>query len=162
MVGVRISKRRYASPPAAAFDGEGSRRRGGRWTRPGLRVAYASSSLALAQLEYFVNLSPQDAPDDLVSIAVEIPDGLQIEEVSRSVLPAAWNRTPFPEELWIFGDHWLASVSSVCLRVPSAVSQEDFNLLINPGHPDFKLLRFSQAKPFEFDPRMWKSSKIGR
>ena len=162
MVGVRISKRRYANPPAAAFDGEGSRRRGGRWTRPGLRVAYAPSSLALAQLEYFVNLSPQDAPDDLVLIVVEIAEGLRIEELSRSVLPAAWHRTPFPEELWTFGDHWLASANSVCLRVPSAVSQEDFNLLINPGHPDFKLLGFSPARLFEFDPRMWKGSKIGR
>src|ERR1017187_3519149 len=55
MDGWRISKLRYADPPAAAFDGEGSRRRGGRWTPPGTRVAYASSSLALATLEYFVS-----------------------------------------------------------------------------------------------------------
>jgi hypothetical protein len=35
-------------------------------------VAYASGSLALASLEYFVNLDPQDAPPDLVSIRVEL------------------------------------------------------------------------------------------
>ena len=162
MVGVRISKGRYANPPASAFDGEGSRRRGGRWTRPGLRVAYASASLALAQLEYFVNLSPQDAPDGLVSIIVEIPEGLPIEEIDKSVLPPAWYRVPFPEELWAFGDRWVASARSVCLRVPSAVSQEDFNLLINPAHPDFKYLIFSQPRPFEFDRRMWKGTTIVR
>src|ERR1022692_262919 len=78
MDGWRISKRRYANPPAAAFDGEGSRRRGGRWTPPGKRVAYASSSLALASLEYFVNLDPQDAPSGLVSVHTSIPDGYQM------------------------------------------------------------------------------------
>src|SRR6266487_854763 len=98
MVGWRISKRRYASPPASAFDGEGSRRRGGRWTPPGRRAAYASSSLALASLEYFVNLDPEDAPADLVSVSVGIPDGVRFEEVSISSLPETWRRTPFPQE----------------------------------------------------------------
>jgi|ERR1022692_929401 RES domain-containing protein len=87
MDGWRISKHRYANPPAAAFDGEGSRRRGGRWTPPGTRVAYASSSLALASLEYFVNLGPEDAPSDLVSIRVSIPDSVRCERVNTSSLP---------------------------------------------------------------------------
>ena len=82
MDGWRISKRRYANPPAAAFDGEGSRRRGGRWTPPGTQVAYASSSLALAPLEYFVNLGPEDAPSDLVSIRISIPDTVRCERVN--------------------------------------------------------------------------------
>src|ERR1039458_22636 len=79
-----FSKRRYANPPAAAFDGEGSRRRGGRLTPPGKRVAYASSSLALASLEYFVNLDPQDAPSGLVSVHTSIPEGIRCERVNIS------------------------------------------------------------------------------
>src|SRR5208283_2263747 len=111
MVGWRISKRRYANPPASAFDGEGSRRRGGRWTPPGTRVAYASSSLALASLEYFVNLDPEDAPDDLVSVRVSIPDRVRCEQVSVSSLPRSWRRIPFPQELWVVGERWLVSAS---------------------------------------------------
>jgi RES domain-containing protein len=156
MVGWRISKRRYANPPAAAFDGEGSRRRGGRWTPPGWRVAYASSSLALASLEYFVNLDPEDAPADLVSIRVSISGGLRYEQVSVSSLPESWRRVPFPQELWAVGEQWLVSASSVCLLVPSAVVPEEFNLLINPSHSDFKDLQFSEPADFNFDPRMWK------
>ena len=121
MDGWRISKRRYANPPAAAFDGEGSRRRGGRWTPPGARVAYASSSLALAALEYFVNLGPEDAPSDLVSIRISIPDGVRCERVNISSLPQSWRGVPFPQELWAVGERWLVSASSVCLLVPSAV-----------------------------------------
>jgi RES domain-containing protein len=123
MVGWRISKRRYANPPAAAFDGEGSKRRGGRWTPPGRRVAYASSNLALASFEYFVNLDPQDAPPDLVSIRMSISDVVRYEKVSISALPDSWRMVPFPQELWEIGERWLVSASSVCLLVPSAWSR---------------------------------------
>jgi RES domain-containing protein len=156
MVGWRISKRRYANPPAAAFHGEGSRRRGGRWTPPGWRVAYASASLALASLEYFVNLDPEDAPADLVSIRISIPDGVRYEQVSVAALPKSWRGVPFREELWAVGERWLVSASSVCLLAPSAVIPEEFNLLINPLHSDFKDLQFSEPAKFNFDPRMWK------
>jgi RES domain-containing protein len=40
--------------------------------------------------------------------------------------------------------------------VPSAVIPEEYSLLINPSHADFKDLRFSDLAPFHFDPRMWK------
>ena len=161
MDGWRISKLRYADPPAAAFDGEGSRRRGGRWTPPGTRVAYASSSLALASLEYFVNLGPEDAPPDLVSIRISIPDSVRCERVNISALPQSWRAVPFPQELWAVGERWLVSASSVCLLVPSAVVPAEFNLLINPSHSDFKDLRFSDPSVFNFDPRMWKITKPG-
>src|ERR1039458_1384393 len=109
MDGWRISKRRYANPPTAAFDGEGSRRRGGRWTPPGERVAYASSSLALASVEYFVNLDPQDAPSGLVSVHTSIPDGIRCERVNISSLPESWRGVPFPQELWAVGNALFAT-----------------------------------------------------
>lgn len=40
--------------------------------------------------------------------------------------------------------------------MPSAVVPEEFNLLINPLHSDFKDLQFSEPAAFTFDPRMWK------
>ena len=88
MIGWRLAKGRYADPPASAFDGEGSRRRGGRWSPPGTRVAYASTSLALAALEYFVNLDSGDAPDGLVSIGLEIPDDVKVERIDIATLPS--------------------------------------------------------------------------
>jgi RES domain-containing protein len=97
----------------------------------------------LAALEYFVNLDPEDAPADLVSIRISIPDAVRCEQVSISSLPPSWRGVPFPQELWKVGERWLVSASSVCLLVPSAVVPEDFNLLINPSHPDFKDLQFS-------------------
>jgi RES domain-containing protein len=152
----RISERTYAPRSAAAFDGEGSRRYGGRWSPAGRRAAYASSSLALASLEYLVNLDPVDAPPDLVSIRVEIPEAILIETIETATLPPNWRRNPYPRELHSIGERWLLAESSVCLRVPSAVIPEEFNLLINPLHRDFDALHFLEPVVFNFDPRMWK------
>src|SRR5207249_1208323 len=125
MTGWRLSKGRYASPPSLAFDGEGSRRCGGRWSPPGMRVAYASSSLALASLEYFVNLSSEDAPAGLVSLRVEIPENVKVERVDPATLPENWRSHPFPLDLQRIGENWVNLGVSVCLLVPSAVVPED-------------------------------------
>jgi RES domain-containing protein len=42
------------------------------------------------------------------------------------------------------------------LRGPSIVVPEEFNYLINPHHPDFASIKIARAKPFTFDPRLWK------
>ena len=83
-------------------------------------------------------------------------DGVRYEQVGISSLPESWRRVPFPRELWAVGERWLASGSSVCLLVPSAVLPQELNLLINPSHSDFKDLQFSEPAEFKFDPRMWK------
>jgi RES domain-containing protein len=55
----RICRRRYA---AEAATGEGARLYGGRWNSRGVRVVYASTSLALAAIETFVSLEPNLQP----------------------------------------------------------------------------------------------------
>ncbi len=71
----RICRRRYA---ADAASGEGARLYGGRWNSRGVSVVYASTSLALAAIETFVNLEPNLQPGDLVSIEGEIPAQLEV------------------------------------------------------------------------------------
>src|SRR5438034_903834 len=77
-----------------AFDGEGARRFGGRWSLRGTPVVYTSASAALATLEYFVHLDVEDAPPDLVLIAADVPGSLAIEEIRVGRLPREWRRTP--------------------------------------------------------------------
>src|SRR5438270_565365 len=69
----RICRRRYT---ADAESGEGARLFGGRWNSRGVRVVYASTSLALAAMETFVNLEPNLRPADLVFIEGRIPDAI--------------------------------------------------------------------------------------
>ena len=147
----RICRRRYADESAS---GEGSRLYGGRWNSRGVRVVYASTSLALAAVETFVNLEPNLRPADLVSIAGEIPDALGVARLDVKALPARWHERR-DESLRRFGDEWIRGGQSVALLVPSAAIRGEWNVLLNPTHAEFPMIKFGDAEPFEFDLRMF-------
>jgi RES domain-containing protein len=137
-----------------AFDGEGARRHGGRWNRPGIPVVYTSASLALAALEVFVNLERPQPPSDLVAIAADIPETLTISRIPLSELPANWGSYPPPAALADLGTRWARELKSPVLAVPSAVIPPELNYLLNPLHPQFKRIRVGDPEPFRFDPRL--------
>ncbi len=116
-------------------------------------MVYASSSLALAAIETFVNLEPNLQPDDLVSIEGEIPGQLQIGRLDRTTLPRNWHETR-DESLRHFGDEWVRAGETVALLVPSAPIGGEWNVLLNPTHRDFQKIKFDQPVPFKFDDRM--------
>jgi RES domain-containing protein len=140
---------------ASAFLGEGARLYGGRWNTQGLRVVYTSPSLALAAIETFVHLEPNLQPDDLVSIAAEIPDDVVSERLDLKSLPRKWYELR-DESLRIFGDRWISAASTFVLHVPSAAIRGEWNMLLNPAHPDFRKLKIDKPHPFEFDLRMFR------
>ena len=148
----RICRRRYSGEAAR---GEGARLYGGRWNSRGVRVVYASTSLALAAVETFVNLEPNLRPPDLVSIEGEIPRALQIRRLDQASLPARWYQTR-DDSLRRFGDEWIRRGASVGLLVPSAAIRGEWNILINPAHPDFSSVTFEEPASFEFDVRMFR------
>ena len=45
------------------------------------------------------------------------------------------------------------------IKVPSAIVTEEWNDLLNPLHADFRKLRISAPKPFDFDQRVARSRK---
>lgn len=148
----RICRRRYA---AEAARGEGARLVGGRWNNRGVRVVYASTSLALAAVETFVNLEPNLQPNDLASIEGEIPGELEIGRLDLKDLPSNWHETR-DESLRHFGDEWIRAGKTVALLVPSAAIRGEWNVLLNPAHPGFPKIEFQGPKPFEFDVRMFR------
>jgi RES domain-containing protein len=148
----RICRRRYA---AAAATGEGARLYGGRWNSRGVRVVYASGSLALAAVETFVNLEPNLRPADLISIEGAIPDAVEIQRLTPETLPDGWDRTR-DETLRRFGDDWIRAGNRVGLLVPSAAIRGEWNVLLNPVHKDFSKIQFCDAVTFDFDVRMFR------
>lgn len=135
--------------------GEGARLFGGRWNSRGVRVAYTSTSLALAAVETFVNLEPNLQPNDLVSIEGQVPEGLAIERLNTAELPARWYQMR-DESLRRFGDEWIRAGRTVALQVPSAAVRGEWNVLLNPAHSDFERIRFQEPRPFQFDARMFR------
>jgi len=148
----RICRRRYA---ADAATGEGARLVGGRWNSRGVRVVYASSSLALAAVETFVNLEPNLQPRDFVFIEGEIANEIEIGRLDLRALPADWYETR-DESLRRFGDEWIRAGQTAALLVPSAAIRGEWNVLLNPAHPDFSKIRFQEPQQFEFDARMFR------
>jgi len=148
----RICRRRFA---VAAASGEGARLYGGRWNSRGTRVVYASSSLALAAMETFVNLEPLVQPKDLVSIEGEIPDELELGRLNPKTLPVTWHETR-DESLRRLGDEWIRAGETVALLVPSAAVRGEWNVLLNPAHADFQKVKFGEARPFDFDARLFR------
>jgi RES domain-containing protein len=147
---------RIAGVAYAAFDGEGARRYGSRWTRKGLPAVFASATLSLAALERFVHTDPDLEPIDLVAIPMEIGASIAIEAVEAGDLPQDWRAYPAPPSLSIIGERWLRAAHTAVLSVPSAVIPHERNFIVNPAHEDVAKLKIHTAEPFSFDPRLWK------
>ncbi len=147
---------RLCRRPYAAFDGEGARLWGGRWTHRGVAVVYTAGSAALAMAEYLVHLEPRQAPRDLVLIAADVPQRLKVSALDHASLPSRWRRYPPPEALADLGSEWVRDCKTAVLRIPSAVVPQEFNYLLNPAHPDFRKIAIGRAEAFSFDPRLRK------
>lgn len=149
----RIAKRKYA---ASAFDGEGAKRRGGRWTPKGVHAVYTAQTESLAALEQFVHLGDEGQHIQFVCFKVEIPEEVRIEEIDVGSLPNNWRDTPAPDSLKAYGAAWVVRGESAVLKVPSALISSECNCILNPLHPDFQKIILGSPEEFCYDPRMWK------
>ncbi len=151
IVAWRIAKARRA---ASAFDGHGSRRVGGRWNPPGVRMVYLGEGVAIATLEVLVHLvRPTLLAEAYRLLRVDIPDELA-RDLPERALPAGWDDPASTLASAPVGRAWIESGASVALRVPSVVVPFEHNILLNPEHPDFERLRLGQPAPFLFDRRL--------
>jgi RES domain-containing protein len=145
---------RIARNPHRALDGEGARLAGGRWSSEGVPVVYASSTLALAALEYLVHVDIEDVPDDLVALGIDVSDDVPAERVEPGRLPEGWNRVTDHPACVAAGDRWLAAGAALLLSVPSALIPKEENVLLNPAHPAAQGVSVDYSRRFVFDPRL--------
>ncbi len=149
MIVYRIVNRRFL-----ALDGEGAAKSGGRWNSAGRRVVYAAETYAGAMLELLVHMSGGPVPTTQMSLTIDVPARL-VEVVSAEMIPG-WDA----EDRLVsrrFGDRWLDEARSAALRVPSAVLRgREFNLLLNPSHPDFPWIDVDDPEPVVWDARLFR------
>lgn len=155
----RVTRKAHAERP---MSGEGARRYGGRWNYIGAAVVYTSQSLSLAVLEYLVNLSITDLPDDLVSVQIEIPDDLPRTEIAIKELPDNWRTFPSVEEVKEIGTEWARQQTVPILVVPSVVIPTELNYLVNPTHPSSHGIKIVSVDPFALDTRLYSTRKPAR
>lgn len=139
---------------ATAFDGEGARLYGGRWNSPGTRMVYVAGSRSLATLEVLVHTEDVSTIEGQFSvIPLEIPEDL-ILRIDHDDLPNEWHSPEPIAETQSFGDAWIRDGLTAVMEVPSAVTNEEHNYLINPAHPDFASIVIGDASPFRIDSRL--------
>lgn len=134
--------------------GIGARIYGGRWNLKGTSVIYTAESRALASVELLVHLPLSIIPGDLKIACIEIPDKITPQIVDVPDLPDNWRDYPPPNQLAVIGTNWAIETASLLLRVPSAVVEDEYNILINPLHPDFKSIKIIDTKKYSFDDRL--------
>jgi RES domain-containing protein len=152
MLAYRITAESFA----ADLSGEGARRFGGRWNPEGIPVLYTSESVALAALEVLVNVPPEYLGEGMFSlVSLAIPDDTPNQILEPATLPVDWSSYPAPAVLAELGRQWVETGNSLVLKVPSVVvGGNSWNYLLNPRHPDYRLIRLVQITPFVFDVRL--------
>ncbi len=134
-----------------AFSGEGARLYGGRWNRKGEAVVYAAATRSLAVLEMLVQADPLPL---YLAIPVTLPKGTGLTVLEEKDLPPDWRSLPPPESTRDMGGAWFGACATCALQVPSAVMPAEYNLVLNPAHPDFAKLRIGAVEELNMDPRL--------
>lgn len=152
MILYRFARSQYSND----LSGEGARRFGGRWNSAGNPILYTSFSISLALIELLIHHASYDEIISNQLITIETPD-IEYKELSTLRLKNLW----YEDENYTksIGDDFLASQSSLLLKVPSSIIPEEYNMLINPRHVDFNKVKTKQIRTFRFDTRLFKSAK---
>lgn len=148
----RLSREKFAS----TLSGKGAALKGARWNSIGIELIYCASNRSLAMAEVAVHFTLATLPGDYVMMTILIPDELLVKKLSPSDLPNEWNAFPHPASTQVIGDMFVSGNQYCILQVPSVVTQGDYNILINPNHPDFSRIKIVKTEKFPFDKRIFR------
>ena len=138
------------------LSGAGAKSTGGRWNATGDPLVYTSETQALACLETVVHLNAGGLPLNRYLVSVTIPKAVWADARTETPgsLPVGWDADPSGRASIQFGTAWIRSVASALLRVPSVIVPDEYNVLINPLHPDSKAIVAVKIRKWLYDPRL--------
>lgn len=136
------------------LSGEGARLYGGRWNSPGVSMLYTSLTLELAIFESIAHNIFTSLIKHFGIIILEVSAKVSIEELQADTLPVNWNSYPPPSSLAKIGDRWITTKNSLLLKVPSSLFSSPGNCLINPNHPEFKMIKVAEIRDINIDVRL--------
>lgn len=146
----RIAKTPYIHD----LTGIGSRTYGGRWNHTGIGLIYTSETRALATLETLVHVPLSIVPAGYSIAIIQIPESVSIHHIALSKLPKNWKTYPALTMLGELGTKWANERKTLLLKVPSAIVEKEYNILINPLHAEMKLVKILKVKEYTFDGRL--------
>ena len=131
-----------------AGDHAGALLSGGRWNSIGTPMLYASRHLSLACMEMLIHMDKLQLPEGFVWSSAELPESPKTLEVG-----------PLEDvpKCQAAGDSWIREGGQLAARVRSVVVPQEYNVLLNPNHPGYKELEWTEPMPFRFDKRLFTS-----
>ncbi len=136
------------------LSGRGAMLFGGRWNSIGLPAVYTSFTISLALVELFVH---KDTFQDIkANQLIEITINESITNIIQNKkLKANWQMdAPYSQ---LMGNDFLTHSNAIGLQVPSAIIEEENNVVLNPMHKDFfKKVHIKKVRQFNFDNRLFK------
>jgi RES domain-containing protein len=148
----RLSREKFAK----ILSGKGAALKGARWNSIGVELIYTAANRSLAMAEVAVHFTLATLPGDYMMGTIFIPDDISLRKLTIADLPADWNTFPHPATTQVIGDKFVTDNKYCILQIPSAVTQGDYNILINPNHSDFKRIKIIATEKFPFDRRIFK------
>ncbi|MEC7781864.1 MAG: RES family NAD+ phosphorylase [Bacteroidota bacterium] len=111
-----------------------------RWNKGFTPVIYASNYVSVSMLEH-LSIRGASVSNFNWKIAVLELDA-EPQRIDLNELPRGWDFRPHPRSTQEIGSNWALKKESLALAVPSAriplrFFEQEYNLLINPFHPDF-------------------------
>lgn len=143
------------SHTANDLSGAGAKITGGRWNSVGTPLIYSATSIALATIETVLHLRGGSLPFNRFLVRIDVPDTVWAARLLLDPLPGGWDAVPPGMTSRATGDAWVASGSSALLLVPSVSVPDEFNVLINPQHPDVASITATRIKRWIYDPRFF-------
>ena len=111
-------------------------------------MLYASRHLSLACMEMLIHMDKLQLPEGFVWSSAELPESPKTLEVG-----------PLEDvpKCQAAGDSWIREGGQLAARVRSVVVPQEYNVLLNPNHPGYKELEWTEPMPFRFDKRLFTS-----
>lgn len=148
----RLGRKKYPDH----LSGRGAAMASNRWNSKGVEMVYTAENRALALAEVSVHFSVGTLPSGYVMIEIHIPDELEIAVINPDELPEDWNSFPHIKATRELGDAFIYKKEKVACKVPSAVVKGEYNILINPNHPDIDRIEVTEITDFPIDRRLFK------
>ncbi len=126
----------------------------GRWNSEGKKVIYTAESISLAYLETLAHRKGLGFNKDFRIMIIKIPNNSGFQVVDTSALSKNWRDFRNYSDCQMIGNVWFDTNEKLCLKVPSAVVPENWNVVINTFNKDFKKVKLIDILDFEPDDRL--------
>lgn len=135
------------------LSGAGAAKNPGRWNAAGDAILYAAPAISLAVLETAAHIDDAGLPLNRYLVELLVPDDVwnARRTLSIATLPATWSAIPVAAGSVTVGSEWLASYTTALMAVPSVIVPEEFNVLVNPAHPDSQRVTARVVRRFDYN-----------